>query len=139
MADLELAPNVVIDDACIDWTYLRASGPGGQNVNKRSTKAQMRITLASIPLSDRAAAKLRDLAGPWLTNDDELVMSSDEHRTQAKNRDACLEKLRALIVQATHVPKPRKKTKPSRGAVQRRIDEKKRRGDIKKQRRNLDD
>jgi len=116
--------------------YARSSGPGGQNVNKVSSKAELWAGVSQIVgLTDRAASRLRALAGQRLTKLDEIHIASDEHRTQSMNRQEVFDRLRELIVEAMREPKPRKKTKPSRRAKQRRVDAKRRRGETKADRR----
>lgn len=129
-----LAPGVRVPEAALHVAFVRSSGPGGQNVNKRSTKCQLRIALDAIPLGAAARARLAALAGASLTDAGEILIQDDTTRSAARNRDACMERLRDLIVRAMVAPKKRRPTRPSRGAVQRRIDEKKQRGE-KKQRR----
>lgn len=123
-----------IDGSLLVFTFVRSSGPGGQNVNKRATKAQLRVAVESLGLRPSVAARLRVLAGGQITRDDELMISCDTTRSQGRNKQGCLEQLRALVNQAVVVPKTRKKTKPTRGSVERRIGEKKRRSEIKKRR-----
>ena len=115
-------------------TYSRSSGPGGQNVNKRATKATLRVSVGDLPIPNDAKDRLRARAGQLLTDGDELVISNGRRRTQERNKSACLERLGELIAQARVRPKTRKKTKPSRGAVERRLKEKKTRSDSKKRR-----
>lgn len=132
---IELAPRVWVDADAVDITYVRSGGPGGQNVNKRSTKARLRLAIAAIPIGPLARARLGSLAGANATEDGQLVISSDRYRSQSRNRQACFDRLRELIVQARHVPKARKRTEPTRAARERRLTEKKQRGAIKKHRR----
>ena len=132
---VHLAPGVWAPARALRYSFVQSGGPGGQNVNKRSTKAVLRVALADLSLRDEVADRLRTIAGHRLNQDDELVLSSDEHRSQRRNREACLDLLRALLVEASHRPKPRKKTRPSRGAVQRRLDAKKQRSETKDRRR----
>lgn len=134
-----LAPGVRVASSAIVLSFVRASGPGGQNVNKRATKCQLRIRLDDIPLTDAARARLIALAGSLLTDSGDLIIQDDSTRSQARNRDACLDRLRELVARALVAPKKRRPTKPSRGAVQRRIDDKKRRGESKQRRRPPDD
>jgi ribosome-associated protein len=136
---VHLAPGVWAPSRALRYSFVQSSGPGGQNVNKRSTKAVLRVALADLGLRDEVAERLRSGAGHRLTQEDELVLSSDEHRSQRRNREACLDLLRALLVEASRRPKKRKPTKPSRGAVQRRIDEKKQRSETKARRRDRGD
>jgi ribosome-associated protein len=135
----ELAPGVGAPPGALRWQFARSSGPGGQNVNKVNTKAELWIAVTAISgLSDRAVGRLRTMAGRRLTISDEIHIAADTERTQESNRAAALERLRDLLVEAIHEPKPRRKTKPSRGAKQRRLDSKKRRSQIKAHRRGAD-
>jgi ribosome-associated protein len=126
--------------SAVVFTFSRSSGPGGQNVNKVNTRADLHLSLAAIKgLHDAARARLVAMAGSHLVKGDDgagaIHFTADEFRSQFENREACLERLRELIVAAATIPKKRKKTKPSRGSVERRIDAKKREGDKKRQRR----
>ncbi len=135
---LELAPGVRAPESAIRWQYARSSGPGGQNVNKVNTKAELWLPISAMTgLSERALSRLRAQAGKRLLANDELHVSSDTHRTQEGNRTAALDRLRELLVKAMHEPKARRKTKPSRGSRERRLQAKKRRSEIKSQRRGL--
>lgn len=127
-----LAPGVFIPEAAIEFTFASASGPGGQNVNKRATKAILRVRVADIAISPDALSRLRALAGSYLVSDDELLIPAHEHRSQERNKAECLERLGELVRAAIPRPKVRRKTKPSRGAKERRIAEKKHRGGIKR-------
>ena len=129
-----LAPGVWVGAGALRYTYVASSGPGGQNVNKRSTKAVLRVAVGDLGLRPDVADRLRSMAGHRLTGDDELVISADEHRSQRRNKEACTDLLRALLVEASVRPKTRKKTKPTRGSVERRIDAKKQRSQIKSRR-----
>lgn len=135
---VQLAPNVRVREAALVFTYVASPGPGGQNVNKRATKAQLRLALADLALPPAAEARLRALAGGTLTDAGDLLIASDEHRSQRRNRDACLERLADLVRRAMIAPKRRKATKPTRGSVERRLSEKQRRGDTKRLRRDPD-
>lgn len=131
---LEIAPGVRVDPSSIQIDFVSSSGPGGQNVNKRATKAQLRIALADIPISDPARERLGALAGARLSSDGVLLLSSDETRSQKRNRQACLSRLRELIVRATHPPRVRKPTRVPRRAIERRLDDKRRRSETKQNR-----
>lgn len=132
---VEVAPGVLIPEAALRFSYTTSRGPGGQNVNRRATRAELRVAVDDLGLSQRARGRLEELAGSRLTGAGELLIASDEKRSQRQNRDICLERLRELIVRARALPKPRKPTRPSRGAIERRIKEKKQRGEIKRRRR----
>ncbi len=134
-----LAPGVRVAEAALGVAFVRSSGPGGQNVNKRATKCQLRIPLDAIPLSAMARTRLVGLAGANLTDAGEILIQDDSTRSAARNRDACMDRLRELVMRAMVVPKKRRPTKPSRGAVQRRIDEKKQRGEKKQRRQRPED
>jgi ribosome-associated protein len=129
---LEITPGLVIDDSELEERFVRASGPGGQNVNKVSTAVQLRFDPSRSPaLSDDVRERLRVLAGSRMTNEGVLVIDARSHRTQSQNREEARERLVDLIRRSLVRPKRRKKTRPGLAAKQRRIDTKKRRGAIK--------
>jgi ribosome-associated protein len=133
---IQVVPGVLVAAGGWEIVYSRSSGPGGQNVNKVNTRAQLSVRIGAIVgLTDRAKGKLRVLAGSRLTTDDRIVISADSTRSQERNREAVLDRLRQLVADARWEPKPRRKTKPSKAAKQRRLDSKRRRGQIKSQRR----
>jgi ribosome-associated protein len=139
-ANVELAPGVFAPDSAMRFQYARSSGPGGQNVNKVNTKAELWVTADSITgLTDAGRARLRQLAGHRWTTAGEIHISSDTERRQEANRAAVLDRLRELLLAAIHEPRKRKKTKPSRASKQRRIEGKRRRGEIKARRRGSGD
>jgi len=115
------------------FAYVRAPGPGGQNVNKVSTACELRFDVGQSRLLDEGTrARLRVLAGRRLTQLDEIVIEAHRLRTREQNRRDALERLLALVVAARHVPKPRRATKPTRGSQERRIEGKKRAGQAKR-------
>ncbi len=130
---VELGPGVWTDREQLRFGFSRSSGPGGQNVNKVNTKTELRVAVTALHgLSSRALTRLRTLSGRRLMADGDLLFTADTERTQEANRRACMEKLRELIVEALVEPKTRKKSKPSKGSKERRLDSKKRQGEKKK-------
>jgi len=139
-APLVLAPGVSVAPDALRFTFVRSSGPGGQAVNKLSTRAQLRVPLRAIEgLRPGAAERLRTLAGRRLNKDDEIVISASSSRAQRLNREACLERLRALVERAIEVPAPRKASRPTRASVERRLEAKRREAKRKAERRGGDD
>jgi len=137
-AGVSLAPGVVVSPAAIRISFVRSSGPGGQNVNKRSTKAQLRIHIDDIPLSQRAHARLLRLARNAISGEGELFLSADDTRSQARNRRACMDRLREIIMRSMIEPKARKATRPTKGSIRRRLEGKKQRAQTKQRRKPPD-
>lgn len=129
--------DITIPAAELVFTFARSAGPGGQNVNKVNTKAVLRWRIVDSP-SLPAAVRTRFLAkyGNRVNGDGELVLACDEHREQGRNLTACREKLRAMIVAVVTPPRRRIKTRPSPGAVERRIESKQRQSEKKQGRRD---
>jgi ribosome-associated protein len=133
---LIIAPDLVIPDEDLEWKFIRSSGPGGQNVNKVSSAAQLRFLLpqnSTLPV--RVRNRLRQLAGQKLIDDGTILFKSMSERSQEGNRRAAQGRLEALIRAALTEPKIRKKTRPTKGSQERRIESKKRRGAAKVERR----
>ena len=131
---LRITPDIVLPDRDLSESFVRASGPGGQNVNKVSTAVELRFNLAESELSSEVKTRLAALAGSRVTDEGELVIEAREHRTQARNREAARQRLVELITQALVRPRRRRKTKPTKAARQQRIDTKQRRGRVKARR-----
>jgi ribosome-associated protein len=129
---IRITGNVAIDESEISESFIRASGPGGQNVNKLATAVQLRFDVRHSPsLPDEVRARLERIAGRRLTRDGVLIITAQRYRTQERNRDDALTRLIELIRAATARPTPRRPTRPTFASKVRRLEGKKRRGGIK--------
>ncbi|MEM8737729.1 MAG: alternative ribosome rescue aminoacyl-tRNA hydrolase ArfB [Planctomycetota bacterium] len=137
--EVSLAPGLPLTESAVAYRFSRGHGPGGQNVNKVNSHVTMTVPLSALAevMPGDAVDRLRTQAGRYLAASPErLVIHASDHRSQLANRRACLAKLRRLLIQAMQRPRTRRPTRPSRAARQRRLDAKKRRGQIKVQRRD---
>jgi len=131
---LQVTPAIAIEDREVEERFVRASGPGGQNVNKVATAVELRFDVAASSLPEDVKRRLAGLAGSRMTSEGVLVIDSREHRTQARNREAARERFLALVRRAAVRPRTRRKTKPSRAAKEKRLETKVRRSRIKEAR-----
>lgn len=135
-----IAPEAILHPEDLSESFIRSSGPGGQNVNKVATAVQLRFDARNAPgLSERVRARVLALAGQRATKDGIIVIEAGRFRTQEQNRADARARLTALVAKAAEPPpKPRKKTKPSRSAVEKRLKEKAGRSTVKKMRGRID-
>ena len=132
---IEITPTLSIEDSEIQLEYIRASGPGGQNVNKVATAVQLRFDIRNSPsLAEDVKLRLTRLGGQRVTLEGMLILEAKRYRTQEQNRSDAILRLTALIQRALEKPKTRRATRPSLASQTRRIESKKKRGDIKKNR-----
>jgi ribosome-associated protein len=131
--EVHLAPGVRAPEGSLRFAFSRSRGPGGQNVNRRLTRAELRVRLRDLPLDAASARRLAALAGRRLVSG-EIVFVADRFRSQGRNRDDCIDRLRALVARALTPPVPRRPTKPSAGARARRLEAKRARSNIKRAR-----
>ncbi len=137
---LEINSEITIKSSELHFDFVRSSGPGGQNVNKVASAVQLRFDLRnSTSIPEEIKPKLIKLAGKRVTSDGILVLDARTSRSQSQNREEALARLRSLILKALHKPKPRRKTKPTRASIEKRLKNKKARGATKRLRGNVSD
>ena len=134
---IQIIPSIQIDERELQLEYVRASGPGGQNVNKVATAVQLRFDITnSSSLASGIKGRLIQLAGNRVNADGILMIEAKRFRTQEANREDAIQRFVELVRRSTVPPKPRRKTKPTTASKEKRLKEKKQRGEIKKERQN---
>jgi ribosome-associated protein len=135
---LEIAPSLQIDERELQIDFIRASGPGGQNVNKVATAVQLRFDVRAASLPEDVKARLIQLAGRRMTGEGVLLIEAKRFRTQEQNRADAIQRFVELVRKSLLKPKARRKTKPTAASREERLKEKKRKGEIKKMRQSKD-
>jgi ribosome-associated protein len=139
MATIQVTPSITIDEGEFEEHFVRASGHGGQNVNKVSTAVELRFNVAASSLPDEVKERLLSLAGKRITAEGVLLIDSREHRTQGMNREAARKRLLALVQAAAKRPLKRRATRPTRAAREKRLEAKKKRSAVKALRKSKDE
>ncbi len=135
---IEITPTYSVDEHELQFAFVRASGPGGQNVNKVATAVQLRFDVNRSSLPAEVKERLRRLAGNKLTSEGELLIEARRYRTQDQNREDALNRFIELLQHAFKKPKARTRTSPTRASREKRLKEKKERSDVKRLRQNKD-
>lgn len=137
---IEITDQISIDESELQLDFIRASGPGGQNVNKVSSAVQLRFNVVNSPsLPEEVRQRLIQIAANRINKDGVLILEASRFRTQEQNRQEAINRLVELVRQAVHKPRLRKKTRPSAASIERRLKEKRRRSENKKLRRRVPD
>jgi ribosome-associated protein len=135
---IQVTDNISLQENEIQLDFIKASGPGGQNVNKVSSAVQLRFNAAQSPaLSEAIFNRLKQISGRRMTADGILIIEARRHRTQDRNREDAIDRLVALLREATEKPRPRRRTRPSTAAKQKRLKAKRHRGETKRRRRRV--
>lgn len=129
---IEINPTFSVDENELQFAFVRASGPGGQNVNKVATAVQLRFDVERSSLSEEVKGRLRKIAGNRITSDGELLIEAKKFRTQEQNREDAIRRLTEILQRAFQKPKIRTKTRPTAASREKRLKEKKQRGVVKK-------
>ena len=137
---IQITDTITLEDHEIEWDFMRATGPGGQHVNKTASAVQLRFDAANSPaLSGEVKNRLKQLAGKRMTTAGILIITARRYRRQERNREDAVERLAALVRQATQQPKARRPTRPTASGRKRRLQAKRKRSQIKQMRRTRDD
>jgi ribosome-associated protein len=132
---IQITPNIALDERELQWEFIRASGPGGQRVNKVSTAVQLRFDVGNTAvLPEEIRERLMHLGGKRITSEGVLIIEARRFRTQEKNRQDALDRLIKLVRKAAEKPKKRRRTKPTKASARRRLEEKRRRAETKRRR-----
>lgn len=129
---IEITPSLQIDERDLQIDFVRSSGPGGQNVNKVATAVQLRFDVRTSSLPEEVKARLIRLAGNRITSEGVLLIEAKRFRTQEQNREDAIQRFVELVLKSLVKPKARKKTRPTQASKEQRLQEKKKRGEIKK-------